>query len=158
MNITEEEINPLDISFSNEKGFEPSTPSQTSPPVKERSNQPSLHIRNPIELFAPSPTRSPYPLRNFTPPSRSSQLELMRFSTNRKENRKKESSLTAYRKWVPTTDILLTAAEEKKKKELLNWQSVQSSHIREISRLDILLTRVEKNISLYSKLYLKKRF
>lgn len=109
MNITDEEINPLDISFSNEKGFEPSTPSQTSPPVKQRPNQPSLHIRNPMELFAPSPARSPYPLRNFTPPSKSSQIDLMRFSTNRKESRKKDSSLTAYRKWVPSTDILLVA-------------------------------------------------
>jgi hypothetical protein len=89
MNIVEEEINPLDISFSNDKGFEPSTPSQTSPPLKERSNQPNLHIRNPIELFTTSPTRSPYPLRNYTPPSRNIQIEVSRFSTTKKDNRKK---------------------------------------------------------------------
>jgi hypothetical protein len=69
MNITEEEINPLDISFSNDKGFEPSTPSQTSPPLKERTNQPNILIRNPIELFVASPKR-PSIHRNFTPPSR----------------------------------------------------------------------------------------
>ncbi len=141
MNTTEEEINPLDISFSNEKGFEPSTPSQTSPPLKERSNQPNLHIRNPIELFAPSPTKSPYPQRNFTPPSRNSHIDLVKFSTNRKENKKKETSLTTYRKWLPNPDLLLLA-EEKKKRELMNWQSTQNNHLREISRLDILLTRV----------------
>lgn len=87
MNIAEEEINPLDISFSNEKGFEPSTPSQTSPP-KERNN-PNLHIRNPFELFEAYPAKHIYPQRHFTPPSRNVQLEVSKFSTSKKENRKK---------------------------------------------------------------------
>jgi hypothetical protein len=51
MNFIEEEINPLDISFSNEKGFEPSTPSQTSPSPKKQLNHVNLHVRNPIEIF-----------------------------------------------------------------------------------------------------------
>lgn len=45
-----QEIDPLEISFSNDKGFEPSTPSQGSPPNHKHSN---LIITNPLQLFQP---------------------------------------------------------------------------------------------------------
>ena len=88
MNITEEEINPLDISFSNDKGFEPSTPSQTSPPIKEPSKQPNIMIRNPIELFTASPKRTSVQ-RMLTPPSRNIQIEVMKYSSTKKDQRRK---------------------------------------------------------------------
>lgn len=58
-------MSPLDISFSNEKGFEPSTPSQTSPPAKQR-NYPSMLVRNPFDIFEVS-SRRETPTRTFTP-------------------------------------------------------------------------------------------
>jgi len=88
MNITEEEINPLDISFSNDKGFEPSTPSQTSPPIKELTMQPNIMISNPIKLFITSPKRKSVQ-RMLTPPLRNIQIEVMKYSSTKKDQRRK---------------------------------------------------------------------
>ena len=44
------DINPLDISFSNDKGFEPSTPSQGTPPQKPQECS-DLRVTTPNELF-----------------------------------------------------------------------------------------------------------
>ena len=41
----------MDISFSNDKGFEPSTPSQGSPPSDKQIQSLNYRVKNPLELF-----------------------------------------------------------------------------------------------------------
>ena len=70
-----QELDPLEISFSNDKGFEPSTPSEGSPPPPVPKQTSKLHIHNPIELWEEDRKKhlniqKVTPFRVETPPSR----------------------------------------------------------------------------------------
>jgi hypothetical protein len=48
--------------------------------------------------------------------------------------------------------------ERKKAESYRLWGQVEKGHLKEISRLDSLINRVETHMGLYTRLYPKKRY
>ena len=183
MTETVQEINPLDISFSNQKGFQPSTPSQGSPEVSVKHKHCSiLSVTSPSQVFDPEQVKKtnrsglmgakiifPTSARHNTRMTQSLnkhqlsyrnpyvQMYETRFASNHK--RTFTSSFVQqplHMHQSVTYESQMT--RQRKRASILKWDRIDSAnHLKQISRLNNLINKVSTHMSMFNRLYPLKR-